>query len=465
MRLSLKALCYLHAWDAGLPVENGLSFDSLLRKCRLDYSFASLGRIDVFIDAIRTAKKPKEETFLADPANQNLLYLLAFYTGEVIGRSLGCAPRWHSYDEIVEIDVGNRLIGEGFYSSVSCRFPGSKAPIDFFMPLNALVTRLFRGDGDKSLAFSAGLLVPSHYQVPPRSRQPLPWLPQQPWPIDIARSMARMSAQDRADLAIERPDWAVEGRDALARFFDQAPTLLTQGRVVWGALIQANNALNQSGTVGGAPGEVVYDPQGRLIGEDLEPVARLLLSLKGAEQPGGELQALSTYLADETTRAFGTDVPMSVVPYPLKVSTTWFERTHLPGGKIGLPWFPLLIDDETCPGVVMVLPSRFWPSELRATWRGADEASSAPDPAQLVGCQGGRGDLSLSGPGRGAAHHGDSRHRHADGSDQQPAAHQRGAGLDHADREHGLRCLGIHHESTLRLCRFADMSPGRLVSS
>ena len=382
MRLSLKALCYLHAWDAALPIENGLAFDSLLRKCRLDYSFASLGRIDVFLDAIRTAKKPKEEAFLADPANQNLLYLLAFYTGEVIGRSLGCAPRWHTYDEIVEIDSGNRLFGDSFYSSVSCRFPGSKAQLDFFLPLNALVTRLFLGDGDKSIEFSAGALVPSRYQKAPQSLQTLPEVPPQQWPIDIARSIERLSAEERVALIVERPGWA-DG-DALGRFFDHAPALLSKGRVVWGALIQANTLLFQPGMVGGAPGEVIYDVQGRLTGEDLQPIAKLLLSLKGAAPADTSLQEFSTYLADETTRVFGMELLMSVMPYPLKVSTTWFSRPHLHGGTIGLPWFPLLIDEEACPGVVMVLPSRFWPSEFRAQWVAGSEGRVIVDPAKLV---------------------------------------------------------------------------------
>lgn len=382
MRLSLKALCYLHAWDAGLPIENGLAFDSLLRKCRLDYSFASLGRIDVFLDAIRTAKKPREDTFLADPANQNLLYLLAFYAGEVIGRSLQCAPRWHTYDEIVALDAGNRLFGDGFYSSVSCSFPGSQAHIDFFMPLNAMVTRLFRGDGDKSIQFSAGLLVPSRYHKTVHSLQPLPEVPPPEWPIDIARSIERLGAQERVGLVVERPGWA--DSDALGRFFDHAPALLSKGRVVWGALIQANELLFQPGTVGGARGEVIYDAQGRLTGEDLQPIAKLLLSLKGAAPTDPALREFSSYLTDENACVFGMELPMSVAPYPLKVSTTWFSRSHLQGGTIALPWFPLLIDEEACPGIVMVLPSRFWPSELRAQWVAGSEGKVIVDPTKLV---------------------------------------------------------------------------------
>ena len=97
MTLTFRALCYLHAFEHRLPVQDGLAFESLLRATRLDFSVQSLERVDVFLDALRKTRKISQNGHLTDPAVQNLLYMLAFYFGEVIGRSVGALPHWSTY--------------------------------------------------------------------------------------------------------------------------------------------------------------------------------------------------------------------------------------------------------------------------------------------------------------------------------------------------------------------------------
>ncbi len=59
----------------------GLSFAAELRASALDFTRASLGRIDTLLDGVRESKKPVYGAFLDAHANQNFLYLLCFYVG------------------------------------------------------------------------------------------------------------------------------------------------------------------------------------------------------------------------------------------------------------------------------------------------------------------------------------------------------------------------------------------------
>lgn len=371
MSPGFQALCYLGAWEARYPSQGGLAFESLLRRCRLDYSLGSLDRIDTFLDALRKTQKPRPEVFLQSQANLNLLAFLAFYVGEVLGRGVRQPPEWFTYQQMLEVDPATSMFGEGFISSVTCRFANARSAVDFFLPLNAIVTRLFEEGGDKSVRFSAGLVFD---QQGPQGQLPLPPLPPQHLGIDIPAFMRQTGTSQQA-LAMDEPEW-VRG-DKLAYLFDSTGDLLRDGHVVWGALIQANNMLFLPGaTRGGAPGEVLYDPQGRAPPDDLVAVAKTVYSLKGKRMEDPALAYFSDYLADEMIRVFGIDVPASVIPHPLKASTTYFDRRHLPDGRLSQPVLPVVISDSR-PGAVMVLPLPLWPRHLREAW--APPAPPAPD--------------------------------------------------------------------------------------
>lgn len=50
---NVRALWYLHQFHAKQPFSNGLAYEDLLHQCRLDYTLASLHRIDKLLDDIR----------------------------------------------------------------------------------------------------------------------------------------------------------------------------------------------------------------------------------------------------------------------------------------------------------------------------------------------------------------------------------------------------------------------------
>lgn len=163
-------------------------------------------------------------------------------------------------------------------------------------------------------------------------------------------------------------------RDTLQRSFSRYPDLWFGGKVVWGRIVQANNALFSTGD-GDSPGEVVYDPTGRLDHDALADPARKLYALKGTTPTDKALRNFADHLTDERTRACGMPVPESIARFPLLLSTVLFHRKHLPGGKIILPYFPILINDNL-PGVVMVLPGRWWPDEMLDRLRSGADTSN-----------------------------------------------------------------------------------------
>lgn len=360
---ALAALAFLHTFDRGSVPPGGIAYEPLLRRLKLDYAPASLGRVDVFLDALRTTKKPRREPFLSDPAGQNLLLLLAFYVAEVIGRTLHCAPQWQTWEAAQRSRPGP---GERvFETSMLCDFPVPAARVAQFAPLIAICDRLFHRQVDKSVAFSAGQLIPAPLQgstqAPPPARTPVA-------PEDVAKALARCTPMQRAKLEIVPPPWA-DG-DPLERFFAGARDVLRTGRPVWASLIQANKSLFKPEPYGGAPGEIVYDPTGRAPPEALDEVAELLASLKGQALPDPTLAAFSAYLTDETTRVFGIDVPQQICPYPMKVSTTFFDRGYLPGHRITQRSFPVVVGEQH-PGIAVFLPAVLWPAPLAKAWAAA----------------------------------------------------------------------------------------------
>jgi hypothetical protein len=161
----------------------------------------------------------------------------------------------------------------------------------------------------------------------------------------------------------------VDSSDQLTTLFRHANTLFTEGTVVWGQVIQANELMFEGGN-DNCPGEVVYslkDPQ-RADPEYLEHVALELYSLKGTEPNNPELAQIAEYLTDETIRVYGLPVPSVVSPlYQCQISTTFFVRKHLPGRRLLASLLPIIVNPRK-PHVALPLPERYWPPELLDWW-------------------------------------------------------------------------------------------------
>lgn len=361
MSPSLGALCCLQAWEQRTGLPGGVAFEPLLRRIALDHSPASLARIDTFLDALRTAKKPRREAFLSDPAARNLLDLLAFYAGDVVGRAVRCAPEWlwqESAEPAPPGDAGR------FDNSLVCNFPGAR--VGLFAPLAPICARLFDASVQHGVAASARALLPVDLRP---SRAPLPPAPGFGYPLDLQEAIARCSPQERAALAFEPPPLA--RNDRLAPVLAAAPGVLARGRVAWAGVVQAEETLSHRQADGGGRGEVVYDPAGQAPAVVLDEVAQVLSELKARPVDEPSLPAFSAWLAGAEPPISGLDVPTVISPYPLKVTATWFPRSHLPGGVLAFRSCPVVIADAH-PGVVLLLPALLWPPVLLQAW-GAGE--------------------------------------------------------------------------------------------
>lgn len=375
--LNFIALQYLHAWEHNLSIDDGFAFEAILRKHLLDYSVQSLRRIDAFLDEIREQHGLTEESVTRDGSLRALFCLLAFYVGEVIGRSVQSEPQWFSFDAYNEVFNGDPS-EQCFETSLVLGFPGNPlVTVSFFKPLISIVTRATDPNGEKSVCFSAGAQIPVALQTGTGSEQPLHRVPPKPWPVDVRAWLKKVPASELEILELPEPLWAET--DDMHRLFEHAPDLLRGGRVVWGALIQANNQLfDASGLVadGGAPAEVTYDPQGRAPVESLVDMAQRIFSCKGETFDDPSLMQVSEHLSAEVSRAFGLDVPVSLSSYPLKISTTWIRSRHLHLGHLALQKIPLLVSDDL-PGLVRPLPHRFWPEAFLLEWQAFAEQLAA----------------------------------------------------------------------------------------
>lgn len=147
---------YLAAFRNEEEVPGGLSYRRALGQSNLDGTMESLKRIDALLDQVRTRHAPKHDEFFREPANQNFMYLLAFYVGETIARAAGAQLKWQAYDELVAADPAIANVWpRAFESSIICTFRKPDGSMKQMLPLVPIVIRTFEGADEKSVWFSA----------------------------------------------------------------------------------------------------------------------------------------------------------------------------------------------------------------------------------------------------------------------------------------------------------------------
>lgn len=171
-------------------------------------------------------------------------------------------------------------------------------------------------------------------------------------------------------LRIPTPAWVSGNPDeALAAFFAEAPRILREGTVVWGAIVQANALLFEPGDLD-CPAEVVFSlaPGDTVPLAELRRVAAALFELKGTQPSHPGERRIADHLTNEFTRVFGLEVPSTISPaIPCLLSTVMVTRKHLPEGYLRSTFLPV-VASPTAPHLVVPVPSRYWPRSLAATW-------------------------------------------------------------------------------------------------
>jgi hypothetical protein len=177
--------------------------------------------------------------------------------------------------------------------------------------------------------------------------------------------------EDRIALRPELEQAFVQSNDRLLRILKDQEILLARGQVVWGQLIQANQILFDPKNRMTCPANVLYstDPffDGRL--SLLSSMARGLFAQKGSTRANRELQGFVDAVTNERARVLRREMPHSYTGgRSVCFATCFIQPAHLPHGYLNRPSFPVIVNPEETPAM-MLLPARYWPSELVEHWR------------------------------------------------------------------------------------------------
>lgn len=192
-----------------------------------------------------------------------------------------------------------------------------------------------------------------------------------------AQAQSRLDAPTLAALRAQ-PTW-MSPRDGLYPVYEAQELLITQGSVVWAAMVQANQLLFEPGP-DDCPAQLVYSTHHHFDARpgELESIAGRLADLKGTAPGDPVLGRLADLVTDETNRSMSLELPPVFSDYPICLGAFMVFRKHVPGGVLGRFTFPLLVHPAT--PAVMIVPSGFWPPELIALWKRGLLATALPEP-------------------------------------------------------------------------------------
>ncbi|AKJ28050.1 hypothetical protein AAW51_1359 [Caldimonas brevitalea] len=177
----------------------------------------------------------------------------------------------------------------------------------------------------------------------------------------------RMNFITLASLLGPRPSWVKE-TDGLAECFEQQKLLLTEGHIVWGALVQANALLFEPGEVD-CPALLLHSPDSYFDShpQELQLISRTFVSFKQTEPTDPELKEVARLVTDEMDRSMGFELPKVFSSKPVRSATFMVFRKHVPNGVLSAGLFPILTHPST--QAVMMVPFEFWPIELIVLWK------------------------------------------------------------------------------------------------
>lgn len=359
-----RALWYIHNFFNQQKWPTGFAYEVELRGCNLDFSVESLKRIDDLIDRIRGKHTPNETSFLSHDRNQNFLFFIAFYCGELVGRARQQTPVWYSYPDFLDtFPQMQGKIPQAFANYLIVRsLKNEHYPKDtVWFPLTAVYERLFYPEKNKSIYETIRALLANHVDDFHCFQDLKPYS----LPLDMPTEIAKYPQAGLGYLQIVPPTWLKN--DELYLQIENLANLYARGRVTLGAIVPNQEQL-QVQDVRELVVDVVYDPQGRTDIETLQEVAKNLAQLASVPPTNQQDAIYSQHLQQRQTRLFNYDVSKEISSSPLKVSTMFVWRPHLPDGRFALNYCPILVDDYQ--GVATLLPAYFWrETELYKRWR------------------------------------------------------------------------------------------------
>lgn len=117
------AQTFLTAYANGQEAEGGWKYGKALLQSKLDYSDASLKRLDLLLTAIRVRAKPTAQEMLGTEPGRNFCSLVAFYVIEMLRRRCGAYCEWHDPDSIARILPPGVSLPQGHSMRLIACFP------------------------------------------------------------------------------------------------------------------------------------------------------------------------------------------------------------------------------------------------------------------------------------------------------------------------------------------------------
>jgi len=116
--MSNAARVFLDCYAQGKEPEGGWTFGKALSQARLDYSHASLERVNTLLDQIRAKVKPEREAFLSTPGGRNFCDLLAYSLVSFVVKKSGARIGWHDFASAQQVLGSAARLAEGTQSRI-----------------------------------------------------------------------------------------------------------------------------------------------------------------------------------------------------------------------------------------------------------------------------------------------------------------------------------------------------------
>ena len=186
---------------------------------------------------------------------------------------------------------------------------------------------------------------------------------------EFASSRNKMGFFEKRKFRMKAPAWIKLSGSKLKNIYSDNELLRTEGKIVWGHIIQANSLLFDPSAKENCPAAALYslDPyyDGNL--EELEVIAGSLFDLKG-EKTSRSLQKFSDILADERTIQMKLKIPHELTGgRDVFYTSIMVQRNQLPVPFLAASAFPLLVHERKTKST-MILPAKYWSQDMIGYW-------------------------------------------------------------------------------------------------
>lgn len=199
--------------------------------------------------------------------------------------------------------------------------------------------------------------------------------------VDVASALSQLPTDEQTYLQVFASDDLI--KDELYRQAEATDHLYRYGKVVWGIVIDCDEALTQPLTDDERDkpftnrqihrADILFDPTGQVAVADLQSAAHQLLAavktldIQHNAQGAPDVAFYQLHRQDHRSRVFNLLYPPSVAAVDYRISSSWIWRRHLPNGMLSSKVVPIIIDLSNG-GEIMVLPSQLWDKSYYHHW-------------------------------------------------------------------------------------------------